>query len=86
MVVGTLDEGFGRGIPAAAVLEVEDHGGIGRGREGVFVQADALGGGQLHVDAIAVEPRGVIAGRAFSLAWLKYDHMPDCGSSSVPRA
>ena len=61
MVVGTLDEGFGRGIPAAAVLEVEDHGGIGRCREGVFVQADALGGGQLHVDAVAVEPRGVIA-------------------------
>ena len=29
--------------------------------EGIFVQADALGGGQLHVDAVAVEPRGVIA-------------------------
>ena len=65
MVVGTFDEGFGRSIPAAAVLEVEDHGGIGRCREGIFVQADALGGGQLHVDAVAVEPRGVIARTGF---------------------
>ena len=77
MVVGTLDEGFGRGIPAAAVLEVEDHSGIGRCREGVFVQADALGGGQLHVDAIAVEPRGVIARAGLFIGVrLKYDHMP----------
>ena len=57
--------GLGGLVPAAAVFEVKDHGGLLRRGEGVFVQPDTLGGGQLHIDAVAVEPRGVIARTGF---------------------
>ena len=62
MVVKPRDRSLDGGVPADAVLQVDhDDGGVARG-EGVTVEADAGGGRQFHVDAVPVEPGGVVAG------------------------
>ncbi len=62
LVVREEEARIGGLVPAAAVLEVEDHGGIIGRRERVAVHADARGGGELGRDAVAGQRHGVVAG------------------------
>ena len=55
-----FEVGFGRLVPAAAVFEVEDHGGILSRGERIAVQSHALGGGHLGRDVVAHERHRVI--------------------------
>ena len=48
-------------VPAAAVFEVEDHGSLLRGGEGVAVESDARRGGHLGLDAVAGQGHRVVA-------------------------
>ena len=56
------DDTIDRAIPPDAVLKVENHLGIGRFGEGELMKPDALRGRQLHIDAEAIQPHGVITG------------------------
>ena len=60
--VNDVEAGVGGAVPATAVFEVKDNGGLAGSREGVAVQTHAVGGGELGHNAVAGERNAVVAG------------------------
>ena len=60
-VIGKDEPRIGRLVPASAVLQIENHGGILRGGEGIAVQSDALGSRQFGRHAITGQGHRIVA-------------------------
>ena len=57
-----FEAGIGGLVPAAAVLEVKDHGGVLGGGERIAVQAHAGGGGHLGHNLVTLQRNAVVTG------------------------
>ena len=60
--VNDVEAGVGGTVPAAAVFEVKDNGGLTGSGEGIAVQAHSLRSGKLCHHAVAGERNAVVAG------------------------